>query len=66
MVTYKIRFKDGAKQTVSAIEYQLEDKFFHFYGDGGKVLTVDADQVQSISREDAEDRTDASSCGGAQ
>jgi hypothetical protein len=65
VVTYKIRSRMALSRP-SAPSSIAEDKFFHLYGAGGKVLTVDADQVQSISREDVEDRTDPSSCGGAQ
>jgi hypothetical protein len=62
---YKITYRNHSTQPVRAGEFKPEGKWIIFYDDGEQVHAVPAEDVESISLTDVEDRTAAPTIGFA-
>ena len=58
MHEFKITYRDGATQTVTAAQHKIEGGWIVFYDGGGQVHSVPSADVQSISRSGVADRTE--------
>jgi hypothetical protein len=59
MHEFKITYRDGSTQTITAAEHRAEGDWIVFYDGSGQVLRVPSKDVLSIGRGDVAERVTA-------